>query len=96
MIDKGRVTKDSSNNTVENTGILKPSYNVTYTPSIVDKVTGAAPSGLSGTWTYTFILKNAAGSVISTTQAATLTVTGSTVKTAGGVTVIITAENSSI
>lgn len=96
MIDKGRVTKDSSNNTVENTGILKPSYHVIYTPSIVDKVTGAAPSGLSGTWTYTFILKNATGSVISTTQAATLTVTGSTVKSAGGATVIITAENSSI
>lgn len=96
MIDKGRVTKDSNNNTVENTGILKPLYSVTYSPSVIDKVTGAAPSGLPGTWSYTFIVKNAAGGLVSTTQAGTLTVTGSTVKSAGGVTVIITAENSSI
>jgi hypothetical protein len=96
MIDKGRVTKNSSGNTVENTGILKPSYTVTYTPSIVDKSTGGTPSGMTGTWSYTFILKNAAGSVISTTNASTLTVTGSTVKSAGGVTVIITAQNNSM
>lgn len=96
MIDKGRVTKNGSGNTVENTGILKPSYTVTYTPSIVDKSTGGTPSGMTGTWSYTFILKNAAGSVISTTNASTLTVTGSTVKSAGGVTVIITAQNNSM
>ena len=96
MIDKGRVTKNGSGSTVENTGILKPSYTVTYTPSIVDKSTGGTPSGMTGTWSYTFILKNAAGSVISTTTASSLTVTGSTVKSAGGVTVIITAQNDSM
>ena len=96
MIDKGRVTKNGSGNTVENTGILKPSYTVTYTPSIVDKSTGGTPSGMTGTWSYTFILKNAAGSVISTTTASSLTVTGSTVKSAGGVTVIIKAQNDSM
>lgn len=96
MIDMGRKTFNSNNREIEGTAILKPSYYVTYTPSVVDKVTGAAPLELSGTWIYKFFLKNAAGTVISTTQADTLTVTGSTVKTAGGVTVVITAENSSI
>lgn len=105
MIDKGRVTKDSSNNTVENTGILKPSYKVTYTPSIVDKHTGGAPTGLPGTWSYTFILKNAAGQVVdstgtvsagASTTASTLTIQGTAVKKAGGMSVMINAVNSSI
>lgn len=96
MIEKGRVTKNASGSTVENTGILKPSYTVTYTPSIIDKTTGGAPSSMPGTWSFTFILKNAAGSVISTTSGNTMTVTGGTVRNAGGVTVLITAENSSL
>ena len=96
MIEKGRETKNASGSTVENTGILKPSYTVTYTPSIIDKTTGGAPSSMPGTWSFTFILKNAAGSVISTTSGNTRTVTGGTVRNAGGVTVLITAENSSL
>lgn len=96
MIEKNRVTKDVNNNTVENTGILKAGYTVTYTPSIVDKNTGGTPTNMRGTWTYTFILKNAAGSIVSTTTAATFNVSASTVKTNGGISVIITAENSSM
>ena len=105
MIDKGRVTRDGNNSIVENTGVLKPTYSVTYTPTIVDKTTGGTPANMSGTWTYTFILKNAAGQVVNasgtptagaSTTASTLTIQGTAIKAAGGMTVLINAVNNSM
>lgn len=97
MLDKGRVITDGNGNEVTRTSFLKPTYTVTYTPSIVDKSTGGTPSGMTGTWEYTFIVKKANGDVLSTTTTTTtFTLTGNTVKNAGGVTVIITANNDSM
>ena len=118
MIEKGRVVKNGSSE-VENSGLLKPSYTVYYTPSVVDKRTGAAYAG-SGTWTYTYLLKNAAGRIVKPNGdvatgevigsqggvdlhdddpqpiSTTFTVQATSVKKAGGMTVIINALNSSI
>lgn len=100
MIDKGRKTysDDQRQTEVENTGILKPSYVVAYSPKVVDKSTGGdAP----GTWTWDFVRSNAAGTVIRTDNNWNLLnnpyiVSGAEVQAAGGMGVHITATNSSI
>lgn len=103
MLDKGRTVYESSNsnNVVENSGILKPNFRVVYKPSVVVRRTGAAYTG-GGAWTYDFVVKNAAGTTVAALGASGLaqgvahTILASAVKQQGGVTVMISANNSSI
>jgi hypothetical protein len=99
MINLGRKTySDSTKATeVENSGILKPAYVVSYTPTVIDKRSGTAYSG-AGSWTFDFVLKKADGTIHLSATAPSLPfdVTGSTVQAAGGLSVHVTANNSSI
>lgn len=97
MINKGRrVYTDSGKTTeVESSNVIKSSYFVEYTPSVIDKTTGSAFSGQES-WSFTFRQTGNDGATISTKTAATDNVTGATVKAHGGVQVKITATNTSL
>lgn len=98
-INKGRVVYADSTkaSTVENSNVIKEANVVDYTPTVVDSHTGAAYSG-AGTWSYTFTVRNNAGTVIYTSTPVSLpyTILGSVVKSNGGLNVHISASNSSI
>lgn len=97
MISKGRHVYSDSSKTMEleSTNVIKSSNFVEYTPSVVDKLTGAVFSG-RGSWTFQFIQTGNDNVVISIKTAASDSVTGATVKAHGGVQVKINATNTSI
>ena len=94
MVDKGRTTKDGST-TVENSGIIKPSYTITYNPKVIKKSTGAEDT--TAGWTFSYQKKSASGADAGTGTGKPYTVSGSDVVAAGGsMIVIISATNSNI